>query len=89
MKRVDDFPILNGSVHPFFYGAEVAVNVVLALIVVFSLVLSGVWDVYAHFFLPPGNTVSDAIWTGVSDHPSVGLLVGVLIGHLFFPLRIR
>jgi len=63
-------------------------NIVLACLLGMNLVVSGVWDVYAHFFLPAGNTVSDAIWTAVHDYPSTGIAIGVLIGHLFFPLRV-
>ena len=62
------------------------VNTVLAILLAINLVASGVWDVYAHFFLPPGNTVSYAIWVTVREFPAAGIAIGALIGHLFWPL---
>jgi hypothetical protein len=64
------------------------VHIVLAVLLGVNIVLSGVWDVYAHFWLPPGNSVSFAVWSIVKSFPAAGLAIGALLGHLFWPLTL-
>lgn len=50
-----------------------------------TLIIVGVYDIYAVLFLPPGASVSEVVLSIARRHPILPLLVGVLIGHLFWP----
>lgn len=45
----------------------------------------GVFDVVAYFFLPPNETVSYWCQQWMREFPILGVLVGVVIGHLAWP----
>lgn len=47
----------------------------------------GVYDVYAVFFLPEERTVSHYLRLWSERVPVLPLVVGIVIGHIFFPLH--
>ena len=51
-----------------------------------NLVLVGAWDVYAIFFLGPDETVSFWLQSWMRQFPVLGVAVGILIGHLAWPV---
>lgn len=51
-----------------------------------SLVVVGVYDLYAIYYLPPEETVSHYLRAWVRDVPAFGVAIGFVLGHLFFPL---
>jgi hypothetical protein len=56
------------------------------LVVTLSFV--GAYDIYAIFFGYPNATVSYSINQLIVRIPSLAFFLGVLIGHVFFPLHI-
>lgn len=46
-----------------------------------------VYDVIAYFFLPPDQSVSYWLQTWFSAWPMLAVMVGVVIGHLCWPLH--
>lgn len=60
-------------------------NDITALVLVAILLTAGIWDIYALFWLGPGSTVSAVIMMWSTRFPVIPLLVGILIGHLFWP----
>jgi hypothetical protein len=50
-----------------------------------TLILVGVYDLIAALFLPPQSTVSVVILDLARKHPILGVAVGIVIGHLFWP----
>jgi len=70
---------LNGSHSPAVpFGLAVSLLIVLSLI--------GLWDVYALWYLPPGSTVSYYLRNWSRELPALPMFVGLVLGHLFFPL---
>jgi len=51
-----------------------------------NLVLVGAWDVYAVFFLGPGDTVSFWLQKWMRAFPVLGVALGILMGHLAWPV---
>lgn len=52
-----------------------------------NLLLVGAYDVYSFFFLPPDSSVSFHWQKWMQDFPVLGVSVGVVIGHLAWPLH--
>jgi hypothetical protein len=52
------------------------------------VILSG-YDVYALVEGGVDATISRVVYGWVDDYPIVGVAAGVLIGHLFWPQKIR
>lgn len=46
-----------------------------------------VWDMYVTFAHIPESTVSEIIQRWATFHPVIPLTVGLLLGHLFWPIR--
>lgn len=49
----------------------------------------GGYDVYAAFALPPGNTVSAILYGWGQSFPVFPVVLGILLGHLFWPVGPR
>lgn len=47
----------------------------------------GVYDVVAYFFLPPDRSVSFWLQSWFQEWPMLGVFLGIVIGHLCWPLR--
>jgi hypothetical protein len=62
------------------------VKYVVAWAVVGTMAAAGAWDVYALYALTAADTVSAAVRQWAEELPVVPLLVGIILGHLFFPL---
>lgn len=45
----------------------------------------GVYDVFAALFMPPGSTISAIVLNLAQRYPILPLLVGIVLGHLFWP----
>ena len=54
-----------------------------------TLSIVGAYDVYAVLFLGGNSSVSYEIYSLGSRFPTLYLFVGVLIGHLIFPLHVE
>lgn len=54
-----------------------------------SLVIVGVYDIYALLWMSGEATVSYEIYTLGKKFPSLYLFLGILIGHIIFPLHLR
>lgn len=48
-----------------------------------AAVVIGAWDLYAR--REPGATVSEVVLNAALRHPLVPFMLGVLMGHLFWP----
>lgn len=55
---------------------------------VFTLTLVGAYDIYAILFLGGNSTVSYEIYELGKRFPTLYLLIGILIGHIVFPLHV-
>lgn len=51
---------------------------------VLNLALVGVWDITAYAVGPPMKTVSSVFQGWAHEFPPLPLLVGILLGHLFW-----
>jgi TctA family transporter len=58
----------------------------LALSIIIVLSMSGAYDVYATFYLDHSSTVSYLLQSWAVQFPILPLLVGILLGHLFWPV---
>lgn len=63
------------------------VNTLLAFSLLVALFVSGAWDVYAYGYLSPAATVSSVVHGWSREFPILSVAVGILIGHLFWPVR--
>lgn len=54
-----------------------------------SLVIVGAYDVWSLLFGVSNSTVSYALYSLGKRFPTLYLLLGVLIGHIVFPLHIH
>jgi hypothetical protein len=70
-------------------GEMSSVSFVLALTIVGLAVVAGVWDVVALYVGQPGSTISNVIVDWSRRVPLLPFVTGVIVGHLFFPMRIR
>lgn len=61
-------------------------QVVLASGLLGVLVCAGVWDIVAVACLKPESTISAILQSWSRIYPILPFLIGVLIGHLFWPL---
>jgi len=52
-----------------------------------SAVLLIVWDIYVYFSPETGDTISEVMLQGAGNHPVIPFVVGVVMGHLFWPQR--
>lgn len=55
---------------------------------VVTLTLVGAYDIYAILFLGGNTTVSYEVYELGKRFPTLYLLIGVLIGHIVFPLHV-
>ena len=56
------------------------------IIILATIVLGvGLYDVFAALFLPPDSTVSAIVLDLAKRYPILPLLVGIVLGHLFWP----
>jgi hypothetical protein len=56
---------------------------------VITLSLVGAYDLYAVLFLGGNSTVSYEIYSLGLKFPTLYLLIGMLIGHIIFPLHVH
>ena len=54
-----------------------------------NLVAVGAYDVYAFFALPEDQSVSFWLQRWMRDWPVMAIALGILIGHLTWPLHVR
>lgn len=57
------------------------------VVVLVAVVLLVGWDVYAVATREDGATISEVLRDGAASNPFVSFAFGVLMGHLFWPLR--
>lgn len=69
-------------------GPAANVQLVLAMAILANLIFVFVWDIYCWFQMPPGYSVSYIFYKWAKEFPLLPIAVGILLGHLFFPLRI-
>jgi hypothetical protein len=53
-----------------------------------TLAIVGAYDVYAILFIGGNSTVSFELYSLGKRFPTLYLLIGVLIGHIAFPLHV-
>lgn len=68
-------------------GPSSQVQLWLAIALLVILFVVGIWDIYASYWIGSGNTVSYLIQSWSLQFPALPLLVGFLLGHLFWPIR--
>jgi hypothetical protein len=56
------------------------------VITILSFVLAA-WDVYLTVNKFPGDTISEVMLKVAKDHPILPFIIGVIIGHLFWPQK--
>lgn len=56
---------------------------------VVTLTIVGAYDIYAVLFLGGDSTVSFEIYRLGTRFPTLYLLIGILIGHIVFPLHVH
>ena len=61
-------------------------RVVLAISLLVVCFLAGVWDIVAVARGTPLDTVSRTLQTWSLDYPILPLIVGILLGHIFWPV---
>lgn len=61
------------------------VSLGMALVLVIALLAVGFYDVYVSHFPEQGPTVSAILQGWASRFPMLTLLIGVILGHLFWP----
>lgn len=54
-------------------------------VIVASVVILVAYDIYAYRKKGWGNTISEVVATNSLRHPMIPFLVGVLMGHFFWP----
>jgi len=64
-------------------------RVFLALSLMFVLLCCGVWDLVLTAKDQPQNTVSATLLEWSVQFPMLPVVVGILIGHLFWPQKVR
>lgn len=64
-------------------------NVSITLAIALSLILfaAGIWDAYAAYIGRSDVTVSHIIQQWAFSFPILPFLLGLLVGHLFWPIR--
>ena len=62
-------------------------SAIMAMSLLVIIFLAGAWDVYVTFSGYPDATVSDIVQSWGMSYPILPLAVGVLLGHLFWPVR--
>lgn len=60
-------------------------RIILALALIAILAAVAVWDVYCAAIGQPENTVSATVQSWARDHVMLGVAVGIVIGHIFWP----
>jgi len=68
------------------YRSRPVISFVLACVFLAIMCIIGVWDAYVLTIDPTSPTVSAVVRAFARDYPISALLVGVLIGHLFWPV---
>lgn len=58
---------------------------VLAVLLLATMFLAGVWDVWVTYHERPDETVSNILQGWSVLYPVLPLLVGILLGHIFWP----
>lgn len=59
----------------------------MAVCIMGSLVVAGIWDVYCYYTDRSTDTVTSVLQEWVREMPILAVAVGILLGHLFFPSR--
>lgn len=62
-----------------------SVGLVMALVLHINLVAIGIWDTYCYYTGHPAWTVTAVVQSWSHDFPLLVLLIGIVLGHLFFP----
>jgi len=58
----------------------------LAITMLIVIASVGAYDLYALWYLPPDTTVSYYLRTWSVTFPGLPLLIGFVLGHLFYPI---
>lgn len=61
------------------------VPIVMAVLLLFHLTLIGAWDIYCYYYRTPEETVTAVIQEWGRGFLLLVLLIGIVLGHLFFP----
>jgi hypothetical protein len=68
----------------FFFGVVMSVQLVLAIAVHFVVVAVALWDMFVLMSGRPNETVSLVTARWANGHPALPLLIGLVVGHLFW-----
>jgi len=60
----------------------------IALWLIANVLIVGLYDVFALFFLSPEETVSYWMQAWLRAFPVLGIALGIVIGHLAWPIRL-
>ena len=61
----------------------------LAIGLLVALGIVGLWDIYLAFAVPDGRSVSQILYAWGQKFPPLVLGIGILLGHLFWPVTPR
>jgi hypothetical protein len=59
----------------------------LAVVFLLTVLLIGIWDVFSIRLFGPHSTVSDVLQTWSKMYPILPLTVGLILGHIFWPVH--
>lgn len=57
------------------------------ILVLVTLVILIVYDIVIRIEPTPDDTISEVMWTWVTQHPTVPVVLGVILGHWVWPPR--
>ena len=66
---------------------KVGGNVVVAIVLLFVLLVVGIYDAIAIMFFGEGYTISMVVKSWARHFPILAVLVGIVVGHLFWPVE--
>ena len=68
-------------------GSVDTASLTLAIALLILVAIIGGWDIWVAFGTAEGRSVSEILYTWGQRFPPVVLFLGLLLGHLFWPVR--
>ena len=68
-------------------GSVDTASLTLAITLLVLVAIIGGWDIWVAFGTVEGRSVSEILYTWGQRFPPLVLLIGLLLGHLFWPVR--
>lgn len=58
------------------------------VVIIVTTVLVVAWDIYVAVEPTPRDTISKVLLDATRQHPSMAIMIGILLGHLMWPMQI-